>query len=138
MTLGSKPLCLPLCSHFLLGVVCLWVYVCCLIISRIGMLKLLGLLQWLYLKLKETYGRFLGCSSSCYLYEHSWLWTHLNICLGVVKSKRSIWRISTITDFFWSIINFIGVFFATMFSVMFWFSLLVSMYVLQKYRSQFV
>lgn len=91
--------------------------VCCLIISRIGMLKLLGLLQWLYLKLKQTYGRFQGCSSSCYLYEHSWLWTHLNICLGVVKSKRSIWRISTITDFFWSIINFIRVFFATMFSM---------------------
>ncbi|XP_024018132.1 selenoprotein K [Morus notabilis] len=36
---------------------------------------------------------------------------------GVMKSKRSIWRLSTITDFFWSIINFIGVFFATMFSM---------------------
>lgn len=36
---------------------------------------------------------------------------------GVVKSKRSIWRLKTITDFFWAIINFIGVFFATMFSV---------------------
>ncbi|KAL5078677.1 hypothetical protein RYX36_007098 [Vicia faba] len=36
---------------------------------------------------------------------------------GVVKSKRSIWRIKTITDFFWAIVNFIGVFFATMFSV---------------------
>ncbi|PON80859.1 Selenoprotein SelK/SelG [Trema orientale] len=36
---------------------------------------------------------------------------------GVVKSKRSIWRIKTITDFFWSIVNFIGVFFSTMFSM---------------------
>nr|XP_009631845.1 selenoprotein K-like [Nicotiana tomentosiformis] len=36
---------------------------------------------------------------------------------GLVKSKRSIWRLKTITDFFWSIINFISVFFATMFSM---------------------
>ncbi|KAK5832185.1 hypothetical protein PVK06_015985 [Gossypium arboreum] len=36
---------------------------------------------------------------------------------GVVKSKRSIWRLRTITDFFWAIINFIGVFFSTMFSM---------------------
>ncbi|KAJ7959105.1 selenoprotein K [Quillaja saponaria] len=36
---------------------------------------------------------------------------------GVVKSKPSIWRLKTITDFFWSIVNFIGVFFATMFSM---------------------
>ncbi|KAF5954966.1 hypothetical protein HYC85_007822 [Camellia sinensis] len=34
---------------------------------------------------------------------------------GVVKSKRSIWRLRTITDFVWAIVNFIGVFFATMF-----------------------
>lgn len=37
--------------------------------------------------------------------------------LGVVKSKRSIWRLKTITDFFWAIVNLIGVFFATMFSM---------------------
>ncbi|CAI9787036.1 unnamed protein product [Fraxinus pennsylvanica] len=36
---------------------------------------------------------------------------------GVVKSKRSIWRLRTITDFFWAIVNFIGVFFTTMFSM---------------------
>ncbi|KAH7834235.1 hypothetical protein Vadar_014000 [Vaccinium darrowii] len=36
---------------------------------------------------------------------------------GVVKSKRSIWRLKTITDFFWAIVNIIGVFFATMFSM---------------------
>ncbi|KAF9687237.1 hypothetical protein SADUNF_Sadunf02G0072700 [Salix dunnii] len=36
---------------------------------------------------------------------------------GVVKSKRSIWRLRTITDFFWAIVNFIGVFFSTMFSM---------------------
>ncbi|XP_024167208.2 selenoprotein K [Rosa chinensis] len=36
---------------------------------------------------------------------------------GVVKSKRSIWRLKTITDFFWAIVNLIGVFFATMFSM---------------------
>ncbi|KAF4395254.1 hypothetical protein F8388_001641 [Cannabis sativa] len=36
---------------------------------------------------------------------------------GVVKSKRSIWRLKTITDFFWSIVNLIGVFFSTMFSM---------------------
>ncbi|KAL0360203.1 UNVERIFIED_CONTAM: hypothetical protein Sradi_3704800 [Sesamum radiatum] len=35
----------------------------------------------------------------------------------VVKSKRSIWRLRTITDFFWAIINFIAAFFATMFSM---------------------
>jgi hypothetical protein len=34
-----------------------------------------------------------------------------------VKSKRSIWRLKTITDFFWAIVDFFGVFFATMFSV---------------------
>ena len=38
---------------------------------------------------------------------------------GVVKSKRSLWRLKTITDFFWAIVNIIGVFFATMFSVIF-------------------
>ncbi|ESQ38782.1 hypothetical protein EUTSA_v10029535mg [Eutrema salsugineum] len=36
---------------------------------------------------------------------------------GVVKAKRSIWRIRTIKDFFWSIINLIHVFFITMFSM---------------------
>lgn len=36
---------------------------------------------------------------------------------GVVKSNRSIWRLRTITDFFWAIVNFIGVFFVTMFSM---------------------
>ncbi|GMY39684.1 selenoprotein K [Fagus crenata] len=38
-------------------------------------------------------------------------------CSGVVKSKRSIWKLRTITDFFWAIVNYIGVFFATMFSM---------------------
>ncbi|MBA0595761.1 hypothetical protein Gorai_012618 [Gossypium raimondii] len=41
----------------------------------------------------------------------------MHVCLGVLKSKRSIWRLRTITDFFWAIINFIGVFFSTMFSM---------------------
>ncbi|XP_076927950.1 uncharacterized protein LOC143591703 [Bidens hawaiensis] len=36
---------------------------------------------------------------------------------GVVKSNRTIWRLRTIIDFFWAIINFISVFFATMFSM---------------------
>ncbi|XP_058775234.1 uncharacterized protein LOC131649490 [Vicia villosa] len=36
---------------------------------------------------------------------------------GVVKSKRSFWRIKTFTDFFWAVVNFIGVFFATLFSL---------------------
>ncbi|PIA47312.1 hypothetical protein AQUCO_01400167v1 [Aquilegia coerulea] len=36
---------------------------------------------------------------------------------GVVKSKRPLWRVSTITDFFRAIINFICVFFMTMFSM---------------------
>ncbi|ONK64674.1 uncharacterized protein A4U43_C07F28640 [Asparagus officinalis] len=36
---------------------------------------------------------------------------------GVVKSKRSIWRLSTIIDFFKAIVNFISVFFVTMFSM---------------------
>ncbi|XP_019430692.1 PREDICTED: selenoprotein K-like [Lupinus angustifolius] len=36
---------------------------------------------------------------------------------GVVRSKRSIWRLKTITDSFWVVVNFITVFFATMFSM---------------------
>ncbi|KAL9229121.1 hypothetical protein vseg_004624 [Gypsophila vaccaria] len=36
---------------------------------------------------------------------------------GVVKSKRSLWRVKTYTDFFWSIINLIVVFFTTVFSM---------------------
>ncbi|KAL0909594.1 hypothetical protein M5K25_020478 [Dendrobium thyrsiflorum] len=36
---------------------------------------------------------------------------------GVLKHKRTIWRLSIISDFFWAIVNFIGVFFATMFSM---------------------
>ncbi|CAM8999675.1 unnamed protein product [Rhodiola kirilowii] len=36
---------------------------------------------------------------------------------GVVKSKRSFWRLSTITHFFWSIIYLISAFFMTMFSM---------------------
>ncbi|KAI3778805.1 hypothetical protein L2E82_08190 [Cichorium intybus] len=36
---------------------------------------------------------------------------------GVVKSKRSIWRLRTVTDFFRAIINFFQVFFMTMFSM---------------------
>ncbi|KAG9152657.1 hypothetical protein Leryth_020875, partial [Lithospermum erythrorhizon] len=36
---------------------------------------------------------------------------------GVVKSKRSLWRLSTITDFFNAIISFINVFLVTMFSM---------------------
>ncbi|EPS73994.1 hypothetical protein M569_00774, partial [Genlisea aurea] len=36
---------------------------------------------------------------------------------GVVKPKRSIWRLRTILDFFLSIINIIGAFFSTMFSM---------------------
>ncbi|KAH9605751.1 hypothetical protein KSS87_013123 [Heliosperma pusillum] len=36
---------------------------------------------------------------------------------GVVKSKRSLWRLKTFTDVFWSIINFVVVFFTTMFSM---------------------
>ncbi|XP_074581300.1 uncharacterized protein LOC141837829 [Curcuma longa] len=35
---------------------------------------------------------------------------------GVVKSKRTIWRLSIISDFFWAIINFIKIFFGTLFS----------------------
>ncbi|XP_031743925.1 selenoprotein K isoform X2 [Cucumis sativus] len=36
---------------------------------------------------------------------------------GVVKSQRSFWRLKTITDFFWAIVNVIGVFFTTLFSM---------------------
>lgn len=46
-------------------------------------------------------------------------WSSMQFCAGVVKSKRSIWRLKTITDFFWAIVNYIGLFFATMFSVIF-------------------
>ena len=37
--------------------------------------------------------------------------------IGVVKSNRSLWRLKTFTDYFWSFINIIVVFFTTMFSV---------------------
>lgn len=53
----------------------------------------------------------------CHQVGTSSLTCFLYFTLGVVKSKRSIWRLSTITDFFWAIMNFIGTFFATMFSV---------------------
>ncbi|XP_024991307.1 selenoprotein K [Cynara cardunculus var. scolymus] len=36
---------------------------------------------------------------------------------GVVKSKRSIWRLKTVTDFFLAIINYFQVFFMTLFSM---------------------
>ncbi|KAL9269802.1 Selenoprotein K-like protein [Drosera capensis] len=36
---------------------------------------------------------------------------------GVVKSRRSLWRLKTYIDFFWSIVNFFSVFFATMLSM---------------------
>ncbi|KAF3332490.1 selenoprotein K-like isoform X2 [Carex littledalei] len=36
---------------------------------------------------------------------------------GVMKSKRSIWRLSIISDFFLGIYNFIKLFFLTMFSM---------------------
>ncbi|EEE58745.1 hypothetical protein OsJ_10234 [Oryza sativa Japonica Group] len=35
---------------------------------------------------------------------------------GVVKDKRTIWRLSIISDFFRAIVNFIRMFFLTMFS----------------------
>ncbi|VAI07473.1 unnamed protein product [Triticum turgidum subsp. durum] len=36
---------------------------------------------------------------------------------GVVKGKRTIWRLSIIPDFFKAIVNFIRMFFLTMFSI---------------------
>jgi hypothetical protein len=36
---------------------------------------------------------------------------------GVVKGKRTIWRLSIIPDFFKAVMNFIRMFFLTMFSV---------------------
>ncbi|PKA63773.1 hypothetical protein AXF42_Ash017057 [Apostasia shenzhenica] len=36
---------------------------------------------------------------------------------GIVKPRRTIWRVSIISDFFWAIISFIRVFFMTMFSM---------------------
>ncbi|KAJ1297840.1 hypothetical protein BS78_01G408400 [Paspalum vaginatum] len=36
---------------------------------------------------------------------------------GVVKDKRTIWRLSIISDFFQAVVNFIRVFFLTLFSV---------------------
>ncbi|XP_062210681.1 uncharacterized protein LOC133912112 [Phragmites australis] len=35
---------------------------------------------------------------------------------GVVKDKRTIWRLSIISDFFRAVVNFIRMFFLTMFS----------------------
>ncbi|CAN1223982.1 Selenoprotein K, partial [Linum perenne] len=36
---------------------------------------------------------------------------------GVVKSKKSLWRLKTYTDLFWAFLNLIAIFFATMFSM---------------------
>ncbi|XP_072998373.1 uncharacterized protein [Typha latifolia] len=36
---------------------------------------------------------------------------------GVVKPKRSLWRLSIVSDFFWAVVNYIGLFFITMFSM---------------------
>ncbi|CAA0809934.1 glycine-rich protein [Striga hermonthica] len=36
---------------------------------------------------------------------------------GVVKSKKSFWRLSTITDFFWAAVIFVMDFFGTLFSL---------------------
>uniref|UniRef100_A0A0A9DJI7 Uncharacterized protein n=1 Tax=Arundo donax TaxID=35708 RepID=A0A0A9DJI7_ARUDO len=36
---------------------------------------------------------------------------------GVVKDKRTVWRLSIISDFFRAVVNFIRMFFLTMFSV---------------------
>ncbi|GAB2271534.1 hypothetical protein Dimus_006367 [Dionaea muscipula] len=36
---------------------------------------------------------------------------------GVVRSKRSLWRLKTFADFFRSIVNFFAVFFTTMLSM---------------------
>ncbi|GMH21830.1 hypothetical protein Nepgr_023673 [Nepenthes gracilis] len=36
---------------------------------------------------------------------------------GVVKQKRSLWRLKTYTDFLWAVVNFIVIFFTTMFSM---------------------
>ncbi|AQL07826.1 hypothetical protein Zm00014a_028416 [Zea mays] len=36
---------------------------------------------------------------------------------GVVKDKRTIWRLSIISDFFWAIVSFIRIFFDTLFSL---------------------
>ncbi|KAL5209695.1 hypothetical protein ABZP36_005318 [Zizania latifolia] len=36
---------------------------------------------------------------------------------GVVKDKRTVWRLSIISDFFRAVVNFIRMFFLTMFSI---------------------
>ncbi|GER37755.1 glycine-rich family protein [Striga asiatica] len=36
---------------------------------------------------------------------------------GVVKSKKSFWRVSTFTEVFWAVVNFIMDFFGTLFSL---------------------
>ncbi|XP_011629307.1 selenoprotein K isoform X2 [Amborella trichopoda] len=36
---------------------------------------------------------------------------------GVVKDKRSIWRLGIISELFWAIISFFGAFFTTLFSM---------------------
>jgi Na+/alanine symporter len=47
--------------------------------------------------------------------------TEFNLILpylvGVVKDKRTIWRLSIISNFFGAIVNFVRMFFLTMFSV---------------------
>ena len=42
---------------------------------------------------------------------------HLYCLAGVVKDKQTIWRLSIISDFFRAIVNFIRIFFDTLFSV---------------------
>eukprot|EP01018_Ginkgo_biloba_P036173 Gb_12678 [translate_table: standard] len=36
---------------------------------------------------------------------------------GTVKAKRSMWRLSFLIEIFWAVLNFIGNFFNTMFSM---------------------
>ncbi|KAJ0396620.1 hypothetical protein ATCC90586_008718 [Pythium insidiosum] len=35
---------------------------------------------------------------------------------GDVVAKRSVWRVSIVSDFFWGVVNFVGVFFSSIFS----------------------
>ncbi|GLE06093.1 hypothetical protein PINS_up015304 [Pythium insidiosum] len=35
---------------------------------------------------------------------------------GDVVAKRSVWRVSIVSDFFWGVVNFVGVFFSSIFA----------------------
>lgn len=75
---------------------------------------------WLY---DCLFGLSLACKSVLFRVSLKWTDYYLEVNVffiylpGVVKGKRTIWRLSIIPDFFKAVLNFIRMFFLTMFSI---------------------